>query len=228
MRIFCCPNFTNPHNMKSTLSKSLTVAVFAMLLLPLSSRAQEDEAVKVSKLIARYATHLNVGYVKLDWNEQPEVKQVQAFPDVKRSAAILATIWALGRNDEEMFTKIKTDDYQVLLSMLARIHSYTFLTRLLGTSANDAALRAYLEPEIAELKQVFARKSTVMAYMQARKIRDDNQSALLKEPKFVSELVKFREGKDPVAKSLADVTTMLALVEACTANPGICGKVDPP
>ena len=214
--------------MKSTLLKCLTFTAFALLLLPMSSRADEDEAVKVSKLIARYATQLNVGYVKLDWSEQPEVKQVRAFPDVKRSAAILATIWELGKNDEDIFTKMKTDDYQVVLSMLARIHSYTFLSGLLGTTANDAALKDYLEQEVTDLKQVFARKNTVMAYTRARKFRDDNQSALLKAPKFVSELVKFREGKDPVAKTLANVTTMLALVQACTTNPAICVKVDAP
>jgi hypothetical protein len=214
--------------MKSTIATSLIIAAIATLVVPATSRAQEDETVKVSKLIARYATQLNVGYVKLDWNEQPEVKKVRAFADLKRSAAILATIWELGKSDEDLFTKMKTDDYQVLLSMLARIHSYTFLTGLLGTGANDVAIKDYLEHEITDLKQVFARKNTVAAYAQARKFRDDNQSALLKEPRFVSELVKFREGKDPVAKSLASVTMMLALVQACTANPAICVKVEAP
>ncbi|MEO8383812.1 MAG: hypothetical protein ABI583_01110 [Betaproteobacteria bacterium] len=214
--------------MNSALAKFLTIAAFALLLLPQPSRAEDDETIKVSKLIARYATQLNVGYVKMDWSEQPEVKKVRTFPDVKRSAAILATIWELGKNDDDLFTKIKTDDYQVLLSMLARIHSYTFLSSLLGATANDAVLKNYLEQEITDLKQVFARKNTVMAYNQARKFRDDNQSALLKEPKFVAELVKFREGRDPVSKSLANVTTMLALVQACTTNPAICVKVDVP
>ena len=34
--------------------------------------------------------------------------------------------------------------------------------------------------------------------------------------------MKFRAGKEAVAKSLANVTTMLALIEACTTNAPLC------
>ena len=76
------------------------------------------------------------------------------------------------------------------------------------------------------MKQVFARKNTVAAYTQARKIRDDQQAVLLKDQKFVVELIKFRAGKETLAKSLANVTTMLAVIEACTANVALCVNLE--
>ena len=46
------------------------------------------------------------------------------------------------------------------------------------------------------------------------------------DQKFVAELVKFRAGKESAAKSLANVTTMLALLEACTNNVDLCLKME--
>ena len=57
-------------------------------------------------------------------------------------------------------------------------------------------------------------------------MRDDKQALLLKDPKFVAELVKFRTGKDTLAKSLANVTTMLAFMEGCAANVALCVKLE--
>ncbi|MEQ1515322.1 MAG: hypothetical protein ABL931_02395, partial [Usitatibacteraceae bacterium] len=66
------------------------------------------------------------------------------------------------------------------------------------------------------------------AYLQARKQRDDRQASLLKDQDFVAELVKFRAGKETVAKSLANVTTMLSVLEACTNNVELCLKMESP
>ena len=214
--------------MKNATAKFLIIVSIGVLLLPVTGHAEDDETVRINTLIANYARQLDVGTVSLNWFEQPEVKKLRAFPDVKRTAAILATIWDLGQNDEAIFVKMKTNDYQVLVSMLTRIHAYTFLTSLVASSANDMLLKDYLDQETAGLKQVFARKNSVAAYQQARKIRDDRLAILLKDQKFVAELVRFRAGKETVAKSLANVTTMLALIEACTANPALCIRMDAP
>ena len=214
--------------MKNATAKFLITVSIGVLLLPTTGHADDDETVRINTLIANYARQLDVGTVSLNWIEQPEVKKLRAFPDVKRTAAILATIWDLGQNDEAIFVKLKTNDYQVLVSMLTRIHAYTFLTNLIASSANDMLLKDYLDQETADLKQVFARKNSVAAYQQARKIRDDRLAILLKDQKFVSELVRFRAGKETVAKSLANVTTMLALIEACTTNPALCIRMNAP
>ena len=211
--------------MKTTLTKFLIIVSFVLLIHSSPGRANDDETIKINLLIASYAKRLDVGTVSLNWREQPEVKKMRTFPDIKRTAAVLATIWELGKNDEELFGK-KNNDYQVLVSMLTRLHAYTFLTNLVADSTNDVMLKDFLGQEVADLKQVFARKNTVAAYLQARKIRDDKQALLLKDQKFVSELVKFRAGKETVAKSLANVTTMLALIEACTANAELCIKME--
>lgn len=203
-------------------------AVFAVLLVYSAFGRAEDDEAKVNELIFRYARQLDVGTVHLNWNEQPEVKKIRALSDLKRTAAILAIIWNLASNDEEILSKMKTNDYQVLISMLTRIHAYTFLNNLVGATPTDLALKQFLDDEVAELKLVFARKTTVAAYMQARKTRDDKHAALLKDQKFVSELVKFRAGKETVTKSLANATTMLALIEACTSNPALCVKMETP
>lgn len=208
--------------MKSTFAAVTAIVTSVLILQSGSCRAEDVETAKINTMIGNFAKRLDVGSVSLNWNEQPEVKKLRAFPDVKRTAAVLATIWELGKNDEEIFNKMRTNDYQVLVSMLTRIHAYTFLTNLLAASANDVLLKDYLDQEVADLKGVFARKNTVAAYQQARKIRDDRQAMLLKDQKFVSELVKFRAGKEAVAKSLANVTTMLALIEACTTNAPLC------
>ena len=186
----------------------------------------DDDTIKINKLIANYATQLDVGTVSLNWKEQPEVKRMHGFPDNRRTAAILATIWNLAANDELIFSRKKTNDYQVLVSMLTRIHAYTLLLDLTASSSNDLLLREYLAQEIADLKLVFARKNTVAAYSEASKLRDDKQALLLKDPKFVAELVKFRTGKDTLAKSLANVTTMLAFMEGCAANVALCVKLE--
>ncbi len=214
--------------MKNATAKFLTIILIAVLLLPTSGHADDDESARINTLIANYARQLDVGTVSLNWIEQPEVKKLRAFADVKRTAAILATIWDLGQNDEVIFVSMKTNDYQVLVSMLTRIHAYTYLSSLIASSANDMLLKEYLDQETADLKQVFARKNSVAAYQQVRKIRDDRLAILLKDQKFVSELVKFRAGKDTVAKSLANVTTMLALIEACTTNPALCISMETP
>ena len=211
--------------MKTTPAKFLIIVSFVLLIHSSPGRANDDETIKINLLIASYAKRLDVGTVSLNWREQPEVKKMRTFPDIKRTAAVLATIWELGKNDEELFGK-KNNDYQVLVSMLTRLHAYTFLTNLVADSTNDVMLKDFLGQEVADLKQVFARKNTVAAYLQARKIRDDKQALLLKDQKFVSELVKFRAGKETVAKSLANVTTMLALIETCTANAELCIKME--
>ena len=213
--------------MKTAFAKFAAIISIAFIVQPAISLAADEEAIKINKLIAHYATQLNVGTVSLNWLEQPEVKKLRSLPDLKRTAAILATIWNLASNDEQIFNKMKTDDYQVLVSMLTRIHAYTFLTNLVASSDNDLLLKEYLDQEVADLKQVFARKNTVAAYTQARKIRDDKQAVLLKDQKFVAELIKFRAGKETLAKSLANVTTMLAVIEACTANVALCVNLEP-
>lgn len=214
--------------MKTAFAKFAVIISIAFIVQPaISLAADDDDAMKINKLIANYATQLNVGTVSLNWLEQPEVKKLRSLPDLKRTAAILATIWNLASNDEQIFSRMKTNDYQVLVSMLTRIHAYTFLSNLVASSANDALLKEYLDQEVADLKQVFARKSTVAAYMQARKIRDDKQAVLLKDQKFVAELIKFRSGTETLAKSLANVTTMLAVIEACTANVALCINLEP-
>ena len=214
--------------MKNATAKFLIIVSIGLCVIPTTGHADDDETVRINTLIANYARQLDVGTVSLNWNEQPEVKKLRAFPDVKRTAAILATIWDLGQNDEAIFVKMKTNGYQVLVSMLTRIHAYTFLANLIASSANDMLLKEYLDQETADLKQVFARKNSVAAYQQARKIRDDRLAILLKDQKFVSELVRFRAGKDTIAKSLANVTTMLALIEACTTNPALCIRMETP
>ena len=214
--------------MKNATAKFLIIVSIGLCVIPTTGHADDDETVRINALIANYARQLDVGTVSLNWNEQPEVKKLRTFPDVKRTAAILATIWDLGQNDEAIFVKMKTNDYQVLVSMLTRIHAYTFLTNLIASSANDILLKEYLDQETTDLKQVFARKNSVAAYQQARKIRDDRLDILLKDQKFVSELVRFRAGKETVVKSLANVTTMLALIEACTTNPALCIRMDVP
>lgn len=206
----------------------MALAAIASTTVPHACIAADDDNAKLNKLIANYAARLDVNTISLNWNEQAEVKKLRALPDIKRTAAILATIWNLSSNDETIFSNMKTNDYQVLVSMLTRIHSYTFLANLTAASGNDRLLKEYLDQEIADLKQVFARKNTVAAYIQARKIRDDKQAALLKDQRFVSELVKFRAGKETVTKTLANVTTMLALLEACTANVELCLKMESP
>ena len=213
--------------MKTAFAKFAAIISIAFIVQPAISLAADDDTIKINKLIAHYATQLNVGTVSLNWLEQPEVKKLRSLPDLKRTAAILATIWNLASNDEQIFNKMKTDDYQVLVSMLTRIHAYTFLMNLTASSANDALLKEYLDQEVADLKQVFARKNTVAAYLQARKIRDDKQAVLLKDQKFVAELITFRSGKETLAKSLANVTTMLAVIEACTANVALCVNLEP-
>lgn len=213
--------------MKTAFAKFAAIISIAFIVQPAISLAADDDTIKINKLIANYATQLNVGTVSLNWLEQPEVKKLRSLPDLKRTAAILATIWNLASNDEQIFSRMKTNDYQVLVSMLTRIHAYTFLMNLTASSANDALLKEYLDQEVADLKQVFARKNTVAAYMQARKIRDDKQAVLLKDQKFVAELIKFRSGKETLAKSLANVTTMLAVIEACTANMALCVNLEP-
>ena len=214
--------------MKTAFAKFAAIISIAFIAQPAISLAADDvDAIKINKLVAKYATQLNVGTVSLNWHEQPEVKKLRSLPDLKRTAAILATIWNLASNDEQIFSRMKTNDYQVLVSMLTRIHAYTFLMNLTASSANDALLKEYLDQEVADLKQVFARKNTVAAYMQARKIRDDKQAVLLKDQKFVAELIKFRSGKETLAKSLANVTTMLAMIEACTANMALCVNLEP-
>lgn len=214
--------------MKTAFAKFAAIISIAFIVQPaISLAADDDDAMKINKLIANYATQLNVGTVSLNWLEQPEVKKLRSLPDLKRTAAILAIIWNLASNDEQIFSRMKTNDYQVLVSMLTRIHAFTFLSNLVTSSANDALLKEYLDQEVADLKQVFARKNTVAAYMQARKIRDDKQAVLLKDQKFVAELIKFRSGKETLAKSLANVTTMLAVIEACTANVALCVNLEP-
>lgn len=210
--------------MKNASGMFLIILAMSLIATPGAAQTADDDGAKISKLIAKYAKRLDVGTVPLNWNEQPEVKKLRALPDIKRTAAILATIWNLGSNDELVFSK--TNDYQVLVSMLTRIHAYAFLTNLTAESANDVLLKEYLEQEVTDLKQVFARKNSVAAYLQARKLRDDKLAALLKDQKFVAELVKFRAGKESVAKSLANVTTMLALLEACTNNVDLCLKME--
>ena len=213
--------------MKTAFAKFAAIISIAFIVQPaISLAADDDDAMKINKLIANYATQLNVGTVSLNWLEQPEVKKLRSLPDLKRTAAILAIIWNLASNDEQIFNKMKTNDYQVLVSMLTRIHAFTFLSNLVASSANDALLKEYLDQEVADLKQVFARKNTVAAYLQARKIRDDKQAVLLKDQKFVAELIKFRSGKETLAKSLANVTTMLAVIEACTANVALCVNLE--
>ena len=214
--------------MKTAFAKFAVIFSIACIVQPaISLAADDDDTIKINKLVAHYATQLNVGTVSLNWHEQPEVKKLRALPDIKRTAAILATIWNLASNDEQIFNRMKTNDYQVLVSMLTRIHAYTFLSSVVANSANDQLLKEYLDQEVADLKQVFARKNTVAAYVQARKIRDDKQAALLKDQKFVAELIKFRAGKETLAKSLANVTTMLAVIEACTANVALCVNLQP-
>ncbi len=214
--------------MKTAFAKFAAIISIAFIVQPaISLAADDDDAMKINKLIANYATQLNVGTVSLNWLEQPEVKKLRSLPDLKRTAAILAIIWNLASNDEQIFRRMKTNDYQVLVSMLTRIHAYTFLSNLVASSANDALLKEYLDQEVADLKQVFARKNTVAAYLQARKIRDDKQAVLLKDQKFVAELITFRSGKETLAKSLANVTTMLAVIEACTANVALCVNLEP-
>ena len=214
--------------MKTAFAKFAAIISIAFIVQPaISLAADDDDAMKINKLIANYATQLNVGTVSLNWLEQPEVKKLRSLPDLKRTAAILAIIWNLASNDEQIFSRMKTNDYQVLVSMLTRIHAFTFLSNLVASSANDALLKEYLDQEVADLKQVFARKNTVAAYLQARKIRDDKQAVLLKDQKFVAELIKFRSGKETLAKSLANVTTMLAVIEACTANVALCVNLEP-
>jgi hypothetical protein len=216
-------------NMKSIHATLIALTAFALTTVSTTClAAADDDNAKLNKLIANYAARLDVGTISLNWNEQAEVKKIRALPDIKRTAAILATIWNLSSNDETIFSDMKTNDYQVLVSMLTRIHSYTFLSNLTAASANDLLLNEYLNQEVAELKQVFAKKNTVTAYMQARKIRDDRQAVLLKDQKFVNELVKYRAGKEPVTKTLANATTMLALLEACTANVELCLKMESP
>ncbi|MEQ1518428.1 MAG: hypothetical protein ABL931_18255, partial [Usitatibacteraceae bacterium] len=137
----------------------LAAVIFVALVaaVPFSAHpADVEDAAKISALIAKFAKQLDVGTVSLNWNEQPEVKKLRALPDTRRTAAILATIWNLGTNDELIFNN-KSNDYQVLVSMLTRIHAYTFLTRLTAASANDVVLKEYLEQEVTDLKQVFAR-----------------------------------------------------------------------
>ena len=212
--------------MKIAFAKFAAIISIAFIVQPAFCLAADEEAIKINKLIAHYATQLNVGTVSLNWLEQPEVKKLRALPDIKRTAAILATIWNLASNDEQIFSRMKTNDYQVLVSMLTRIHAYTFLTNIVASSDNDLLLKEYLDQEVADLKQVFARKNTVAAYTQARKIRDDKQAVLLKDQKFVVELIKFRAGKETLVKSLANVTTMLAVIEACTANVALCVNLE--
>ena len=214
--------------MKSVHAIFIALVAIASTTVPAASNAADDDNVKLNKLIANYAARLDVNTISLNWNEQAEVKKLRALPDIKRTAAILATIWNLSSNDETIFSNMKTNDYQVLVSMLTRIHSYTFLSNLTAASANDVLLKEYLNQEVADLKQVFAKKNSVTAYMQARKMRDDRQAALLKDQKFVNELVKYRAGKETLIRSLANTTTMLALLEACTANVELCLKMESP
>ena len=214
--------------MKPVHAAFIALVAIALTTVPAASNAADDDNVKLNKLIANYATRLDVNTISLNWNEQAEVKKLRTLPDIKRTAAILATIWNLSSNDDTIFSNMKTNDYQVLVSMLTRIHSYTFLANLTAASANDVLLKEYLNQEVADLKQVFAKKNSVTAYMQARKMRDDRQAALLKDQKFVNELVKYRAGKETVTKSLANTTTMLALIEACTANVELCLKMESP
>lgn len=214
--------------MNTVLAKIAAVVSCVFLIQPVNAKAEDDDAVKINRLIASYAKQLDVGTVSLNWQQQPEVKKLRSLSDLKRTAAILATVWNLASNDEQVFSRIKTSDYQVLVSMLTRIHSYTYLSSVIANSANDVLLKQYLDQEVSDLKQVFARKNTIAAYDQARKRRDDNQAVLLKDQKFVSELIKFRAGNETLARSLANVTTMLALIEACTANAALCIGMEAP
>ena len=212
--------------MRITLARIVAIVSIAWLASPAYPQVADEDTLKINKMIASYATQLDVGTISLHWFEQPEVKKVRSFTEAKRSAAILATIWSLAKNDETIFRKMKTNDYEVVVSMLTRIHAYTFLTSLAVASTNDLLLKEYLDQEVADLKQVFARNNSVAAYQQARKIRDDKQAVLLKDQKIAAELIKFRTGKETVTQSLANVTTMLSVIAACTANAELCLKME--
>ena len=48
------------------------------MIQPAFCLAADDDAIKINKLIAHYATQLNVGTVSLNWLEQPEVKKLRS------------------------------------------------------------------------------------------------------------------------------------------------------
>ena len=93
--------------MKSVHAVFIALVAIALTTVPAASNAADDDNVKLNRLIANYAARLDVNTISLNWNEQAEVKKLRALPDIKRTAAILATIWNLASNDETIFSNMK-------------------------------------------------------------------------------------------------------------------------
>ena len=218
--------------------RTLLLAIFGAFLFQAGSclaadsqNAETERNVGIaSRTIANAAKKLTAGKalnVSMNWGENLEVKEVRSFSAAKRVAIIYNAINFLEKNDEVIFEKLKTNEYQLAASVLTRLRALSYLSELVGSTENELIIKDYIDGEVSDLKLVLAHRIPYGIYRSSRKMRDDKRSMLLMTDKgFVEELLNIEVKKDPLPKKIANITTMIAFSDICIANlESLCIKI---
>ena len=208
----------------------LLLALFACALV-VNSYAQTTQQTaqieRVSKKMSALLSTIGPGTndVNMDWSSNTEVAEIAAYPTNKRIAAINTIIWGLQENDEKIFKKLATSSDQVAAAIITRIHAYTFLRTLTGSTTEEIGMKDLLDGEIADLRLAISGKIQYQQYFQSKKQRAEKLTYLYMPDKaFVEEMLRLKVEKNVAVARLTTKTSAVATFQMCVQNLALCEK----
>lgn len=218
-------------NTKIIVKHLAKVITFTLIIQFNACWAADGQAEKIAAFVSNAGQKIGgaqkIGVkVKMNWTENPEVKEVTGFGADKRIATLMNIILLLSKNDKKIFPNIETNSNQLAVSIITRIFSLTKLSSLLSSEDNDFVIRAYLDGEIADLKMVLNRKINYGSYLHWHKERDNKLATLIfSEEKIILEMVPQAMEEANITQVLANKTTLISLLETCVANTDLCSEL---
>lgn len=229
------------------MKSSITNFVFAMACLAccvaaFAADADAEKQAAITKQAAIVARVISTAAKKLmpnaqsfkvtpNWADNPDVKAARALADGKRAALLFAVLDQLAKNDDVVFDKMKTNQYQVIASVLVRAQELAYLADLVPISENGIILKDYIDGEVADIKLVQSQRLPYGMYRAARKQRDDKRTMLLMSDyafvsDYMTQLIQEKSGEASLPKSVANITTMVSFMNACINNlANLCNKL---
>lgn len=164
--------------------------------------------------------------LSMDWKENPEIKIISTYSDIKRVATIETIVGYLNKNEKKIFPNINSSDHAIML-IATRLVSLKYINSLVSTSDNDVVIKDYIDSEIADLTMMLNGTTDYNAvYINASKARDEKIAMLLYINKeFLTNKLTLMMDETNIAQVLANKTYLISLVQTCSSIPQSCAKL---
>jgi len=210
--------------------KAILIAWF-LLCCAVTSIADDSQTRNLVLFIQRVAVQIGgaqgIGTkLVLPWDNNPEVKQFNSYNEDKQIVAIIGILDFLDKNESFAFPNTSANSYHLAASVLARIYSLQYLTRLTPRFSKATALRKYLTGENASLRSVLDGYITYDTYRQLKKVHEVELAVdTAKNIPLAKQIMTSGVEDELLQRAFANKITLQSIISACRDNLAICEKL---